>query len=62
MASTRHLIAPHGRWAAMKGMPEQELAGIPEGCRVEQVLPLQVPGLNAARSLVIATCEESKAT
>lgn len=62
LGCTRHLIAPHGRWAAMKGMPEQELAGIPEECRVEQVIPLRVPGLNAARSLVIATCEESKAT
>jgi 16S rRNA (guanine527-N7)-methyltransferase len=58
---TRHLVASNGRWAAMKGAPEQELAGIPEGCRVEQVIPLKVPGLNAVRSLVIATCEESKA-
>lgn len=59
---TRHLVARHGRWAAMKGSAEQELAGIPEGCRVEQVIPLQVPGLDAARSLVIATCEENNAT
>lgn len=58
---TRHLVASNGRWAAMKGAPEQELAGIPEDCRVEQVIPLKVPGLNAVRSLVIATCEESKA-
>lgn len=62
LGCTRHLVARHGRWAAMKGMPEQELAGIPEGCRVERVIPLNVPGLNAARSLVIASCEESKAT
>ena len=60
--STRHLAAPHGRWAAMKGMPEQELAGVPSGCRVENVIPLQVPGLRAARSLVIAICEENEAT
>ena len=59
---TRHLVAQHGRWAAMKGMPEQELAGMPEGCRVERIIPLKVPGLNAARSLVIASCEETKAT
>ena len=58
---TRHLLAQHGRWVAMKGAPEQELAGIPGGCRVERVIPLKVPGLNVARSLVIATCEESKA-
>ncbi len=58
---TRHLLAQHGRWVAMKGAPEQELDGIPEDCRVEQVIPLKVPGLNVARSLVIATCERSGA-
>jgi 16S rRNA (guanine527-N7)-methyltransferase len=58
---TRHLAAPHGRWAAMKGAPEHELAGLPGGCQVERVIPLQVPGLHAARSLVIATCEGSEA-
>lgn len=54
---SRHLIVEGGRWAAMKGLPEQELAGVPEGCRVDQVIPLQVPGLQAARSLVIASCK-----
>lgn len=53
---TRHLMAEGGRWAAMKGAPEQELAGVPDWCAVEQVIPLQVPGLPAARSLVIAAC------
>ena len=52
---TRHLLAPHGRWAAMKGAPQQELAGLPDGCRVERVIPLQVPGLHAARSLIIVS-------
>ena len=60
LRSTRHLIAPQGRWAAMKGMPEQELAGVPDDCRVESVIPLQVPGLQAARSLVITTCPQTK--
>lgn len=60
LRSTRHLIAPQGRWAAMKGAPEQELAGVPEECRVESIIPLQVPGLRAARSLVIATCQKIK--
>jgi len=54
---TRHLIAPQGRWAAMKGVPERELAGVPDDCMVERVIPLQVPGLDAARSLVIAACK-----
>lgn len=62
LRSTRHLVAEHGRWAAMKGSPEQELAGVPGGCRVERVIPLQVPGLQAARSLVIATCNRNEAT
>lgn len=57
LRNTRHLMAPQGRWAAMKGAPQQELAGLPDGCRVERVIPLQVPGLDAARSLVIATCD-----
>jgi 16S rRNA (guanine527-N7)-methyltransferase len=59
---TRHLMAEGGHWAAMKGAPEQELAGVPEWCKVERVIPLQVPGLPAARSLVIATGKGSVAT
>ena len=51
---TRHLIAPQGRWAAMKGLPEQELLGVPNDYVVERVISLEVPGLEAARSLVIA--------
>jgi len=50
-----------GRWAAMKGLAEQELAGVPDECQVERIIPLQVPGLAAARSLVIATCKGSEA-
>ncbi|MEO8332208.1 MAG: 16S rRNA (guanine(527)-N(7))-methyltransferase RsmG [Gallionella sp.] len=59
---TRHLMAAQGRWAAMKGIAQQELASVPKGCRVERVIPLQVPGLCAARSLVIATCNGSGTT
>jgi 16S rRNA (guanine527-N7)-methyltransferase len=62
LSCTRHLIAEHGRWAAMKGSAEKELAGLPDGCRVERVIQLQVPGVQAARSLVIATCNGIKAT
>jgi 16S rRNA (guanine527-N7)-methyltransferase len=53
VASTRHLLAKDGRWAAMKGIPEQELTRLPEGVRVEQIIPLQVPKLEAARCLVV---------
>ena len=59
--STRHLVAANGYWAAMKGAPEQELVGIPTGCRIERVITLQVPDLHAARSLVIATCDGGEA-
>ncbi len=52
---TRHLIKPNGRWVAMKGLAEQELPGVPTDCQIKSVIKLAVPGLNAARSLVIAT-------
>jgi 16S rRNA (guanine527-N7)-methyltransferase len=55
LRGTRHLLAPNGRWAAMKGVPQRELEELPEGCRVDQVIPLQIPGLRAARSLVIVS-------
>ncbi len=55
---TRHLLAEGGRWAAMKGAPEQELARLPEGIRVEKVVTLQVPKLEAARSLVVLGVEK----
>ena len=50
---TGHLLADGGRWAAMKGAPEQELAKLPEGIEVEKVITLHVPKLEAARSLVV---------
>ena len=50
---TRHLLNPTGRWAAMKGAPEAELECLPPGINVQQMIPLQVPGLDAARCLVI---------
>ncbi len=51
---TRHLIAPLGRWVAMKGSPENELAAVQDDCSIEKIIPLCVPGLDAARCLVIA--------
>ena len=50
---TRHLLKSGGRWAAMKGAPEQELTRLPAGVEVEQVVSLQIPKLEAARSLVV---------
>jgi len=54
---TRHLMDEQGRWVAMKGIAERELASVPLGCRVERVIALQVPGLSAARSLVLGNCK-----
>jgi 16S rRNA (guanine527-N7)-methyltransferase len=50
---TRHLLAQNGRWAAMKGTPEQELQRLPGDVVVEQIIQLEVPGLGAARCLVV---------
>ena len=52
-AQTRRLLAQEGRWVAMKGMPDRELERLPADVRVERIIPLQVPGLDAARCLVI---------
>ena len=50
---TRHLLAENGRWAAMKGAPEEELRNLPADVEVEKIIPLHVPGLEASRCLVI---------
>ncbi len=52
----RHLLAPGGRFLAMKGaFPEHEIAAIAEHCQVEAVHVLQVPGLSEQRHLVEMT-------
>ena len=51
---TRHLLAPGGRWLAMKGMrPDGEIAALPAGIVVDAIIPLTVPGLDAERHLII---------
>lgn len=50
---TRHLLDQKGRWVAMKGVPQQELEQLPNDVSVEQIIPLQVPGLAAARCLIM---------
>jgi len=62
LRNTRHLAVRNGRWAAMKGAPEKELYQVPDDFRVDKIIPLQVPGIGAARSLVIASCKEKQAT
>jgi 16S rRNA (guanine527-N7)-methyltransferase len=51
---TRHLLAPGGTFAAMKGLhPYEEIEKLPTDCKVRQVLPLAIPGLDGARHLVL---------
>jgi len=53
LAASRHLCAPHGRFLLMKGVfPQEELAAVTGGYQAE-VKALRVPGLDAARHLVI---------
>jgi 16S rRNA (guanine527-N7)-methyltransferase len=48
------LVAPEGTLAAMKGVyPDEELALLPPQWRVQEVIPLHVPGIEAARHLVL---------
>lgn len=49
-----HLLAPGGIWLAMKGLlNKDELLAMPPGFHVAEVRPLAVPGLGAARHVVI---------
>lgn len=55
---TRHLLAPGGVFAAMKGLhPYEEIDKLPPDCKVRQVLPLAIPGLDGARHLVLIAQE-----
>lgn len=48
-----HLLAPDGVLLAMKGArPDDEIAALPSGWTVRDILPLSVPGLDAERHLV----------
>lgn len=54
VAGSRHLLAPHGVWAAMKGaVPEAEIAALPADIAVRAVEALVVPGLDARRHLIL---------
>jgi 16S rRNA (guanine527-N7)-methyltransferase len=56
---TRHLLAPGGMFAAMKGLhPYEEIDKLPPGCKVRQVLPLAIPSLEGARHLVLIGLDE----
>lgn len=49
-----HLLAPGGRWLALKGrFPDDELAAVPAAFAIEKTIELNVPGLDAERHLVV---------
>lgn len=49
-----HLLAPDGVCLAMKGLLDKdEVLGLPAGFVISEVVPLNVPGLGAARHVVI---------
>ena len=53
VSGSRAALQPGGVWLAMKGRePLDELAALPKDVALEQVQPLQVPGLDAERCLV----------
>ena len=55
-SSTRHLLAPDGRWLAMRGhVDDNDGHDSARGVLVEEVVPLHVPGLQEARHLLIAS-------
>ncbi len=59
---TQHLLAPGGLFVAMKGLhPYEEIEKLPPDCKVRQVLPLAIPGLDGARHLVLIGREEQAA-
>ncbi|HEV7489256.1 MAG TPA: 16S rRNA (guanine(527)-N(7))-methyltransferase RsmG [Rhodanobacteraceae bacterium] len=54
LAAGGQLLAPTGTWLALKGrFPQDELAAVPADFRVENVIELRVPGLDAERHLVV---------
>ena len=51
---TRHLVAPGGRWLAMKGLyPHEEIAALPDWVKVSANPVLSIPHLDATRHLII---------
>ena len=51
---SKHLLAPGGRWLAMKGVrPEEEMARLPDDVGVDAAYPLTVPGIDGERHLVV---------
>ncbi|WGL15369.1 16S rRNA (guanine(527)-N(7))-methyltransferase RsmG [Microbulbifer bruguierae] len=58
VSGSEHLLAPGGRFYAMKGkIPEDELSALPKGIKVVELHTLQVPGCDAERHLIVLSRE-----
>jgi 16S rRNA (guanine527-N7)-methyltransferase len=56
----KHLLAPGGQFAAMKGInPHEEVAQLPAEISLQQILPLSVPGVDAQRHLLLLGMQAS---
>lgn len=53
IALTQHLLAPQGRFLAMIGKTTADRLEVPEGCIIEAIISLEVPGEHADRHLAI---------
>ena len=52
--ASRHLLAPGGRWYAMKGkFPRDEVAALPADVALVESASLDVPGVAAQRHLIV---------
>ncbi len=52
--TTQHLLAPGGRFYALKGkVHDQEIAAVPRDYCVETMIRLTIPGLNEERHLIV---------
>jgi len=56
---TAHLLAKGGKLYAMKGVyPHEEIGKLPQPFKLQEVIPLNVPGMDANRHIVIVGMEE----
>lgn len=51
---SEHLMKEGGIYIAMKGViPKDEIASVPPGWKVKEIVPLKVPGMQAERHLIL---------
>ena len=63
LVASRHLYGPGGQVLAMKGVyPQEELAAIPPGYAIRAAHALTIPGLQAARHVVVITPLPARST